>query len=488
MKAALLILSCLAIPSPCFAQAESKPVATSPAETAQEQVERAEEAYAKEHFQEALEAFLSAAEQMRGHPAYPDVLYNAAQCLERLKRYDEALEIYQKGLAAKDPRTSEARKLTEQVETFKSSLGSISLALYGGDPSTPYKITVDGRLLPTKRETFSLPQGKHTIAVEKDGYEKRAEAIEVLAGTSQVLEWTLTPKVPVSEVDPYTEAKERVVRAEKLYGEGNFDAALAEFERAYGTMLGHPARSAVLFNMGRCLERLYRYDAAIDSYKRYLDEAPAEAEDRPQVVAKIEILADLLGAVEVTVTAKTGQSPKIYEVWVDGRLVGQGLKSFSVPGGSHQVEVRAPGFESKNRQVQLAARTSQSLSFELSPLAKEYQGLPAVYFWSAGGLALASAITGAVYGTLTLSKRSEVDNKLPPQVTEEDEEVLKRRALTADIFFLTAGLFTTTAVVLALNTNWSEGEEEEPDSKIRVKKMGLSPLTNGAFFALEGAF
>ena len=40
-------------------------------------------------------------------------------------------------------------------------------------------------------------------------------------------------------MDPYAEAKERVATATKLFADGNYDAALTEFQRAYDTMIGH---------------------------------------------------------------------------------------------------------------------------------------------------------------------------------------------------------------------------------------------------------
>lgn len=293
-----------------------------------------------------------------------------------------------------------------------------------------------------------------------------------------------------SEADPYAEAKERVGRAEQLYADGNFDAALTEFERAFETMVGHPARPYVLYNVGRCQEKLYRYDAAIASYREYLEIAGADAEDRGTVEAKIELLEGLLGTLRLEVTGKKGASLGSYEVWVDGRLVGENVEQFLLPGGNHEVQVRAEGFETDIEQVQLPARSERTLRFELSPLAKEYRGLERTYFWTVTGLAAATAATSATFGALTLSKRGDI-NRLPSEaVTQDDVDTLVRHALFADIFLVSTGVLATSAAVLGFVTDWSrEGTlPPEKESSIRVKRMGLAPVQGGGFLSLGGSF
>jgi tetratricopeptide (TPR) repeat protein len=294
------------------------------------------------------------------------------------------------------------------------------------------------------------------------------------------------PEPAPPKVDPYAEAKERVGRAEQLFEDGNYDAALTEFERAYETMLGHPARNYVLFNVGKCQEKLYRYDAAVSSYKKYLEDSDEDAEDRATVAAKIELLEGLLGSLEVTVSATEGPAPASYEVWVDGRLIGNNSKKFSIPGGSHQVEIRAEGFEVQNQEVQLPARSSKALSFNLAPLAKEYKGLPSTYFWTASGLAAAAGIAGGAFGVMAITERSSIDNKEPELVTANDEDSIKNKALMADLFFAGAGVCATTAVILAFMTDWSDKSAEK--SPVQVKEVGFAPTRQGAFLNVRGSF
>jgi len=288
------------------------------------------------------------------------------------------------------------------------------------------------------------------------------------------------------EVDPYAEAKERVKRARKLYESENFDAALTEFQAAYDAMLGHPARPNVLYNIGRCQEGLYRYDAAIASYKKYLTEAGDDAPDRVKVESTIEALRGFLGTLVVELSTTTGPLPSSYEVWVDGRRVGDNVESFLVPGGNHTVEIRASGFESASQEVQLPARSEKTLSLSLAPLAKEYKGLSSTYFWTAGGLALVAGAVGGTFGVMALTNRSGLDSKESEAVTVDDVDGLESQALVADIFFVGAGVFATTATILAFMTDWSEdGMESSP---VTVKEVGLLPVPQGAALSVGGSF
>ncbi len=289
--------------------------------------------------------------------------------------------------------------------------------------------------------------------------------------------------------DPYNEAKERVQRAEKLYEEGNYDAALTEFQRAYDTMLGHPARSYVLYNVGRCQEKLYRYDDAIASYKKYLGEAGEDAEDRATVSAKIDLLEGLLGSLRVRVVGKKGPAPASYLLWVDGRRIGENVTQFSIPSGNHEVEIRATGFESELLEVQVAARQEKDITFEMSPLAKEYKGVRPTYFYVTGGLALASGVIGGAFGIMTLNTNSHIKNKEPALVSETDREKIQRQALLADIFLISAGVLATSTTILAFLTDWSaERPDSPPPSQVRFKEMGFSASPRGGFINVVGTF
>lgn len=343
-------------------------------------------------------------------------------------------------------------------------------------------------LAQTQPQSSSAPQIGESKAEDPSASSSDSAAVEAAAADAPVAdEGTPAAAEPAAPaVDPYMEAKERVGRAEQLYTDGNYDAALTEFEQAYGTMTGHPARNYVLFNIGKCQEKLYRYDAAIKSYRTYLENSGDGAEDKGAVEAKIDLLEGLLGTLNVKVTAKNGLPPSKYELWVDGRLLEGSPESFMIPGGNHQVELRAAGFEVENKEVQIPARSEKSLVFELTPLAKEYRGLSSTYFWTAAGLAGAAGVVGGTFGALTVSKKSDLKQAAPETITQDDADSLENRALVADIFFAGAGVCATTAIILAFLTDWSGKSNEK--GPVQIKEVGLTPTPGGGFFGFRGAF
>jgi hypothetical protein len=296
---------------------------------------------------------------------------------------------------------------------------------------------------------------------------------------------------------PYAEARARVAGAEKLFEDGNYDAALTEFLRAYETMEGHPSRHLVLYNVAQCYEKLYRYGAAIETYREYLDQGGDKAEDGPTVKAKIELLEGLLGTLKLTVVGSEGRAPAGYEVWIDGRKVETGVTSLQVPGGTHEIEIRASGYETAKQPVNLLARGESRLRFELVPLAKEYRGLHPAAFWTTASLAVVAAGAGSVFGIMATSERSDVDSALdagPPrslEVTESQRDRISNLSTTADIFFIGAGVLGVGAVVLGFLTDFDgEGGDEETaaEGTDSTASWDAVVLPGGGALNLRGAF
>ena len=80
-----------------------------------------------------------------------------------------------------------------------------------------------------------------------------------------------------------TTAKAIVDDAVVQYNLGHFLEASALFEKAYHV---DPA-PILLFNIGQCHRRLGNNDLALFFYRRYLDQAPANAAERPDVIKRV---------------------------------------------------------------------------------------------------------------------------------------------------------------------------------------------------------
>ncbi|MBK6532942.1 MAG: PEGA domain-containing protein [Deltaproteobacteria bacterium] len=256
-----------------------------------------------------------------------------------------------------------------------------------------------------------------------------------------------------------------------------YNAALAEFERAYQLLEGNPRRYLELKNIGDCHLGLGQTDAALDAYRRYLREGGASAENREDIEQRIRQIEDTLGSVEVLTSAPGA------EVWVDNRRVGTAPGTVRVPGGGQRViEVRAPGHAASRQTVRVVSRQSLRLRFALEPIG--FRGLRPAYFWVTAGLGGGAAITGAVFGLRALwlaprstpgwaTRRSPSASWSPPATATTSD----RLALVADVFFASAALLAAGATVLAFVTDFHRGREHAARP---ARGWALLPWSSGA--------
>lgn len=290
------------------------------------------------------------------------------------------------------------------------------------------------------------------------------------------------PEATSSDADDprLVEARERIARGEQLFEDGNYESALAEFLETFELLRGHQLRYLVLYNMAKCQERLFLYSDAMDSYRAFLEQGGAFSELEGEVRAKLDMLEGLLGTVRLTVNVRA------YEVWLDDRRVGTNVDSILVPGGAHKIEVRAEGYVPSQQEVQVAARSERSVSFELTRLADEFEGLSPALFWTSVGVAVVAAGVGAGFGIKAMSDRGTVNDRTPSLATNDEVRSIRRSARNADIFFGVAGAAAITAVIFALFTRWGNRDDEDPAAaQLRlVPSVGIG----GASLDLAGSF
>lgn len=156
------------------------------------------------------------------------------------------------------------------------------------------------------------------------------------------------------------EARRHFEQGVALFEEGNFTAALAEFQAAHSTA---PA-STILFNIGLTYKALYRYPEAVETLERYLVEGSADGQMKPdrraQVIQLVAEMKSLLAPVTFAL------SPTNAKVSVDGRNTPLPANhTVALAAGSHQVEVSAPGHTPERREFSIAAGTPTTLEFRL---------------------------------------------------------------------------------------------------------------------------
>jgi hypothetical protein len=241
----------------------------------------------------------------------------------------------------------------------------------------------------------------------------------------------------------------------KLYKEGDFDAALVQFERAYAAK----SNFKVLYNIAQCYFELHQYVEARDALTRYVKdgEGKLEPERRAQVETDLAELQKRIAHLQLRVNVDGAT------VYVDGKKAGVTPlpRALDVNEGQRTVSVEAPRYGSRQRLVRLAGGEEQvvTLSFEetepsvavgdvggRTSAPREAAGLGAG-FWVTGVGALALGAGAGLTGYLALHAQSEHGGELKrPGVTAAEVNDAASRART---FALTTDILAGSAIVCA---------------------------------------
>jgi hypothetical protein len=177
-----------------------------------------------------------------------------------------------------------------------------------------------------------------------------------IAGASVVSTWA----APAHAADT-AEANRHFQEGVELYGEGKFEEALVEFERAY-ELAPHPL---VLYNLAGTNRELSHYDDAIQYYQRFLKEG--EGKVSPELLekgkAELDALKSRVGSIAITVDREGAV------VTVDGKKAGEAplARPLVLGPGRHTVEIGMPGGRVETRVVTLASGDSAKVDVTLGP-------------------------------------------------------------------------------------------------------------------------
>lgn len=154
-------------------------------------------------------------------------------------------------------------------------------------------------------------------------------------------------------------ARAHYERGVALFDEGQFTAALAEFEAAYEA--SH--RAPILFNIGQIQARLGRAVESADTLRRYLAEGgdSITSERRALVQREIETQTARIASLTATVSVP-GAIVSLDDVEVGTAPLPSALR---VSAGEHVIAARAEGFETARFRFRIAGGESQSVALEL---------------------------------------------------------------------------------------------------------------------------
>ncbi|MBP6833675.1 MAG: PEGA domain-containing protein [Deltaproteobacteria bacterium] len=157
------------------------------------------------------------------------------------------------------------------------------------------------------------------------------------------------------------EARERYQRGIDLFEERNYDAAMAEFQRAY-ELTRNPA---VLFNISATHELTGHFVEALDAMLDYERRAPAAAvqQRRADVDAALGRLRSRIGTIVIRFEAAG------LDVRVDGlqRPRSSGNIELRVAAGRHRVSLSAPHYQAREAEFDVAGGSTIVISEPLTP-------------------------------------------------------------------------------------------------------------------------
>ena len=266
------------------------------------------------------------------------------------------------------------------------------------------------------------------------------------------------------------EAKKQYAAGEASFKSGDYASALTSFQSA--DSIKPTPQNARYIALSQ--DKLGQYSEAVAAYERFLSEVPPnlkkEGDEATKRVAEIKALP---GKVHVEST------PAAAQLTVDGAPAQSPTPAdLDLAPGKHSIHVAAEGFVAQDKDVEVTYGSKQDVKAELeavappppppvaaepappppapeAPPAAPRSKIPALV---TGGIAVAAAGVGTVFGIMALSDKSDYD-KHPTSSKADDGE---NHALIADMAIGVAITLGITSAVLFFSA-------EEPAAKPAAK-------------------
>ncbi|HEX3594019.1 MAG TPA: PEGA domain-containing protein [Polyangiaceae bacterium] len=335
-------------------------------------------------------------------------------------------------------------------------------------------------------------------------FARRPEALVLAIALGAAPAFAQTKATPGGAATELDEARQRFQRGVDLYKEGSFDAALAEFNKAYELAPNY----RVLYNLAQVQTERHDYVAALKDFEKYLQQGGTEisADRRDQVTHELTALKGRVA--QVTIQADVDGA----EVLVDGISAGTLplAEPVLVSAGVRQFQVKKTGYETSSRTETIAGGDTPRLDFKLeanavaasSPLVAttppvfpssdgtEPTTTPAhssgnVPFWIT--LASTTLLAGGAitFGVISHSANQQLDHELgtfptDPNRISDARSTLKRDALVTDI--LTGAAVVSGGLCIYFAIAGAHGKKSDTaQTTLRVATAGPGVRLLGTF-------
>lgn len=165
------------------------------------------------------------------------------------------------------------------------------------------------------------------------------------------------------------EAGKRFQNGVSLYRDGSFDAALAEFSRAYEIQPDY----RVLYNIGQVQAERSDFVAAVTAFRKYLEEGGGEVprQRRSDVESEIARLEARIATLQIDTNVAGA------EVWVDGTSQGKLPRDkVLVNAGIRRITVKKSGFKPVEETLTLTGGETRKLKVSLESEATSSANVP----------------------------------------------------------------------------------------------------------------
>jgi len=317
------------------------------------------------------------------------------------------------------------------------------------------------------------------------------------------------PAAPAADTTATAEARERFQRGVSLYRENSFDAALAEFRRAYELAPNY----RILYNLAQVQVERHDSVAALSLFSQYLQQGGSEidAARRAQVERDMQSLRGRVA--DLTVESNVSGAQLTIDGVEAGTLPLTG--PVQVNSGVRQITLAKPGYQSVSRSVTIAGAQPLKLALALQPLdnrtpvgataagaqatgapspaketkpAEQSQGLSAPFWVSAvaTGVFTGAAVT---FGVVSMNRNQKLDDELnrqpsDPQAIDDARQSLKTSALLTDVFTVAAIVGAGTTLYFGL----SGGKSSEAPPNKTAHRQRLQLGVGGSQLLVSGRF
>lgn len=364
----LLWALCVTYPTQLLAQAAGADAGATP----EDPEKRKEEA--KVRFQRGLELVqneswdAALAEFLASRKLFPTrvALKNAALSLRQLKRYVEALAMYNELLtsfAASIP-PEERKTIDDAITQLKQTVGEVQI----NSDQPGATVVIDGQQQQgaTPLAPIAVNAGTHTVRISKEGYEAFEASVLVAGGQRE----TVNGKLKALSTIGRLVVREAGGKALDVVVDG---AVVGKTPRYEGVLSVGP-HTVLLKGEGN------------------MGTAPAQA-----VVKENQAATLTLSAVELDAEIRIEPVPANASVFVDGVQLGNGVWEGRLQSGSHQIEIAGDGFIAYRKSANLTRGKKETvkvkLERDLSNPMWSAGFVPHLYVEAFGG-AMLSPITG----------------------------------------------------------------------------------------------